>query len=469
MYKRGERGPDRRKGSAEPETMQAGSKADAAAPPEDAAWGPAARERRQRARRRERNLAQTMPDKTPASVDLVPTAKDGLSIDAGFEQHEKRVRDLQGALARRRRRRMVMLALRLMFFVILPTATVAYYYIAMATDMYQTNAEFVIQKADSPAASNAGLGGLFSGFGLADAKDSIAVQGFLASRAAMERLDREEGFVAHFQNPAIDPLQRLDADASREDAYRLFQRHVVVGFDLTEGILRMEVMAADPESAQRFSTALISYAEEMVDSLSVRARRQNMEGAETSFSDREAQVAEAAARVLDLQQRYDTFSAEGELQIELSVIQSLELELEQLRRERRLLSTNDKPNAARLKVLDQKIAFTEAAVAARRSELTTTDQGTLSLAAISSALSMARSDLAAKEQMRIVALNTLEQARIEAARQVRYLSVNVPPVAPDIATYPRPAQHIAVGFFVFLGLYIMLGLTASILREQVSV
>ncbi|MEL6233451.1 MAG: capsule biosynthesis protein [Pseudomonadota bacterium] len=408
-------------------------------------------------------------------ADITPAAQNGLiataepKIDVEFEKHQTRVRDLQGALVRRRRRRVLMLVLRLVLFILMPTLAVAYYYIGVAADMYQTRSEFVIQKADSPGGGSPGLGGLFSGFGLADSKDSIAVQGYLTSRAALERLDSEEGFVAHFQNPAIDPLQRLAPEATREEAYRLYARHIAVGFDLTEGILRMEVLAADPASSQRFSQALISYAEEMVDSLSARARRQNMEDALRNFDQREAEVSAAAARVLELQQQYDTFSAEGELEIELSVIQSLELELEELRRERSLLQANERPNEARLDVLERTILFTERAIAKRRGELTSSDRDTLSLAAVSSALNMAKSDLTAKEQMRIVALNTLEQARIEAARQVRYLSVNVPPVAPDVATYPRPAEHIAIAFFAFLGLYIMLSLTASILREQVSV
>jgi capsular polysaccharide transport system permease protein len=62
----------------------------------------------------------------------------------------------------------------------------------------------------------------------------------------------------------------------------------------------------------------------------------------------------------------------------------------------------------------------------------------------------------------------LEAARIEANRQVRYLSMGVSPVAPDEASYPRSFENTALAFLIFGGIYLMLSMTASILREQVT-
>ncbi|MDF1727695.1 MAG: capsule biosynthesis protein, partial [Sulfitobacter sp.] len=59
-------------------------------------------------------------------------------------------------------------------------------------------------------------------------------------------------------------------------------------------------------------------------------------------------------------------------------------------------------------------------------------------------------------------------ARTEANRQVRYLTVAVEPVAPDQATYPKAFENTVLAFLIFAGIYLMLSLTASILREQVS-
>ena len=63
---------------------------------------------------------------------------------------------------------------------------------------------------------------------------------------------------------------------------------------------------------------------------------------------------------------------------------------------------------------------------------------------------------------------TLSTAEIEANRQVRYLSVSVAPIAPDEPTYPRAFENTLLAFLIFSGIYLMISLTASILREQVS-
>ena len=62
----------------------------------------------------------------------------------------------------------------------------------------------------------------------------------------------------------------------------------------------------------------------------------------------------------------------------------------------------------------------------------------------------------------------METARLEANRQVRYLSMGVEPVAPDQAAYPRAFENTIIAMLAFSGLYLMISLTASILREQVS-
>ncbi|RMF34578.1 MAG: capsule biosynthesis protein [Alphaproteobacteria bacterium] len=449
----------------------------AAEPAEAFTPGASARERkmRRRARRRAANMARVLAPINPETGENLPVPSQEGEAEPprpqieSPEEREARIAEIQRGLIRRRRRRGLLLLLRLIFFVVLPTAVAGHYYFLTATPMYETKSEFVIQKAEAATPGGSGLGGILSSFGLADAKDSIAVQGYLTSLQAMNRLDAEQGFIRRFQDPAIDVIQRLPPDASHSEAYELYRRHVIVGFDRTEGIIRMRVIAPDRATSESYSRALISYAEEMVDNLSARAREENMRGAEQSFAQRQADVRAAAKRVLELQQQYDTFSAEGELQIDLSVIQAQELELERLKRKLDELMANPRPNAAQKEVLERQIAFTEKAIASRRAALTASGRNGISLAAINSQLQMAQSDLAAKEQMRVIALNALEQARSEAARQVRYLSVNVPPIAPDEPTYPRRLENTAVAFFVFLGIYIMVSLTASILREQVSV
>lgn len=379
----------------------------------------------------------------------------------------KEVRKIQRDIAQRRRRRMGLLFARLAFFVLLPTIVAGYYYFVMATPMYATKSEFVIQQAEQQS-SSAGLGAMFSGTALATTQDAVTVQSYLQSRDAMLRLDQDLGFKAHFSNPEIDPIQRLDPTATNEAAYRLYQRMVKIGYDPTEGIIKMEVIATAPAVSEAFSKALISYAEEQVDNLTQRLREDQMAGARDSYEEAELKVAEAQRRVLDLQEKRGVLSADLEVSSRMTQISTFETELanERLRLQEMMLVS--RPNQARVDATTAKIARLEDLVATMRNEMTQSTTGEVSLARVSGELVIAQADLQTRQALLSQSLQQMETARIEANRQVRYLSLGVSPIAPDEATYPRAAENTFLAFMVFAGIYLMISLTASVLREQVS-
>jgi capsular polysaccharide transport system permease protein len=81
---------------------------------------------------------------------------------------------------------------------------------------------------------------------------------------------------------------------------------------------------------------------------------------------------------------------------------------------------------------------------------------------------MAEADVVTRQLLLQQAMTQLETARIEANRQVRYLSMGVSPIAPDEASYPRKYANTALAFLSFAGIYLLMAMTGSILREQVT-
>lgn len=374
---------------------------------------------------------------------------------------------IQKDIARRRRRKLALLGLRLAFFVLLPTLIAGWYYFSAATPMYATKSEFVIQKADS-LGGNSGLGGLFSGTQLATNQDSITVQSYLQSRDAMLRLETEQKFKEHFSQPRIDRLQRLPDNASNEAAYKLYQRNVKIGYDPSEGVIRMEVIAADPAASERFSKALISYAEQQVDRLTGRLREDQMKGARDSYQDAERKVSEAQAKVLRLQEQVGILDPASESSLVMGQLSTLQGQLQQKRLELNQLLDNARPSPARVDGARGDIARLETSIADLRSQLTVRSEGNESLAAATGQLRIAEADLETRQALLASAAQQMEAARIEANKQVRYLETGVRPVAPDEPTYPRGFEDTLLAFLIFAGIYLMLSLTASILREQVS-
>ena len=406
----------------------------------------------------------------PRAPQLPQTVRQGQNlpgpriIDEGRRAAE--VMKIQRDIARRRRRKLGAMLLRIAVLVFLPTFVAGWYYFRMATPLYSTRSEFVIQQAEAQAAG--GLGSIFRGTQFATSQDSITVQSYLTSRDAMLRLDEDLGFKAHFSDPSIDPVQRLDEGATNEAAYKIYKRNVKIGYDPTEGIIKMEVIAADPAVSQKFSEALIGYAEEQVDHLTQRLREDQMKGARESYEKAEADMLAAQRKVVELQERFKVLSSEQEMTLITSRIAQLEGQLSTDRLSLQQMEANAQPNQARMDPLKRRIAVLEGEIATLRAKMTEDGEGGMSLAKVQSELLVAEADVQTRQMLLTQSLQSLETARVEANRQVRYLSLAVSPVAPDEATYPRAFENTMVALLIFAGIYLMISMTAAILREQVA-
>lgn len=381
------------------------------------------------------------------------------------EKRAAEIYRIQRDIAGRRRRRLAMLFARLAAFVFLPTALAGWYYFVVATPLYATKSQFQIQMAEG---NPGGAASMLTASAMATNPDSVAVQSYLTSREAMLRLDADKGFRQAYQDPAIDPIKRLPPDASNEATYEVYLDSVKIGYDPTEGMIDMEVIAPDPRQSEEFSRALIAYAEGQVDQMTARLRGDQMDGAIEVYEDAEAKVEAAQRRVQQLQQELGVLDPVAEGTVVMNQIATLEGELVVKQLELGQLLDNPRPQQSRVTSLEGDIERLREMIEQTRRQLTEGNDTRNSLASISGELRIAESELATRQELLATAAAQMENARIEANKQVRYLSLSVAPVPPDEPTYPKAFQNTLVAFLIFSGIYLMLSLTASILREQVS-
>ena len=320
----------------------------------------------------------------------VPAMHTGAQLPAQDLSDERRAAEIyriQQDMARRRRRRLGALVMRLLLFVILPTIAVGVYYFSFASPLYSTYSQFQIQRADG----GGGMEGasLFSSSPLANNTDSVAVQGYLTSREAMNRLNEDLNFKNTYQDPALDPIRRLSADATNEEAYKVYKDSVKIGYDPTEGLVNMEVIAPDPELSKAFSLALIGYAEEEVDKMTSRVRDDQMQGATENYKEAEAAVLAAQRRVQELQTQLGVLDPVAESTVVMGQISQLEAQLSQKRLELGQLQANPTPLPNRVEALRGDITRLQDMINETRSQLTEGGGVRESPAAISRELRMA--------------------------------------------------------------------------------
>ena len=382
---------------------------------------------------------------------------------------ERRARDIQNIqrdITRRRRKKMGLLLVRLAFFVTLPTLLAGYYFYAIATPMYATKSEFLIIQNEGSGGAGP-LGGLLP-TQFATNADSIATQGFLQSKDAMLRLDRDVGFKSHFAQDWIDPIQRLKTNPTNEEAYKVYRKFVKIGYDPTEGMIRMEVVAADPELSATFSRQLIEYAEERVNNLSQQKREDQIRDARKGFEEAEEQRRAAQEALVRLQLAGSTLDPEGVIATLRGQISTIETQIIQKEIELASLLNNARPNQSRVDGARSTLNILKEQLKILNNRMTGVSKGENSLAELSVRVQIAQADLAGRDMMLQSALQQMEQSRVEANRQVRYLTIAVEPVASEAPSYPRAFENTILAFIVFAGIYLMVSLTASILREQVT-
>ncbi len=230
----------------------------------------------------------------------------------------------------------------------------------------------------------------------------------------------------------------------------------------------MEVVAANPEVATSFATHLISYAEDRVNNLSQQKRGDQMRDAMSGFETAQQERRAAQEALVKLQQQGAMLDPEGVIAGLRAQINNMEMQLQEKQLQLAALQDNLRPNEARVEGAKGDVRRIENLLAELNRKMIDASAGENSLAELTVRIQMAQADLATRDMMLQSALQQVEQTRMEANRQVRYLTTSVQPVASQSPSYPRSFEDTILAFLIFSGIYLMFSLTASILREQVT-
>jgi len=412
-----------------------------------------------------RKLETPKQGREVATARANQTGEVATDVTAAQVQRNRELARIQSEMRRRNRKRIYQFLSRMFAFIILPTILAGYYFYAVATPMYATKSEFSVETADGLASAVAPS--LFGG-ALSGAVDSIKVQDYLTSKEVMTRLDREEDFFKTFQDEYIDAIQRMEPTATNEVGYKTYKKQVLVGFDPSEGVIRMEVIAPSAESSLNFATALLRYAEQRVDEQTDRIQSDQVTAANQIYKDAEAEFRAAQFRVVELQEKRGIISSDMEIGAQMGQINSLESQILEERLGLAELENNTTPNEVRVRAAKARIALLERNVSELRSELTDSTDRFESFARIAAELEQAEAEVLVRQQMLAQSLQTKESAQIEAARQTKYLTIGVNPILPQDPSYPRKFENTLLSFLLFSAIYLFISITVSILREQVT-
>lgn len=349
-------------------------------------------------------------------------------------------------------------------FVLVPILLMAIYYAGFATDRYLSEATLIVEQ-DSPAPTGLDLG-LFSLGGSASLTDAQLVKSFIESNSMLEHLDETLQLREHYSQRRIDPISRLSNEASREKFLAFYLHHTEVTIDDTALTVNLSVQAFDREFAQKLGEAIVERAERFVNDVSQSLAREQVAFMNQELEAAHRRLQEATAELVAYQKQNELLSVEIETQAASQIIAGLQ---NQLASERTALKSL-------LSYLNSDAAEVRSAQAQIRALETQIDQERRRQVGGSSATALNEMLLKNKElelavelasQLNQTGLQSLESARLEASRKVKFLVSVSAPTLPDDSKRPR-RLYILISAFVLLNVLYLIGtlLVATIKDHQ---
>ncbi len=328
---------------------------------------------------------------------------------------------------------------RILYFFAVPLLVVGVYLYFFASDIYVSEAQFVIQKDKETDLGGLDLGVIAAVTGTAVSNyDSMLIRNLIESMGMLTHLQSKLDIKSHYSNKSIDFYARLDPNASMESFFDYYQDFVEVEVEDLSSVVTLKVKAFSPEEAQQIAQDILHKSEDFVNEIGQNLGREQTKFMEWQVGEAETRVNEANQELIKIQNRYDLLTPETEAATLTEVIGVLESELAIQKTQLKQLQSFLNPKAPEIVSLKARISALENQLATERQRQT--GKGRREVQALNEA-SIAYQDAQQDVQFALSiyqsALKSLENARLDASKKVKYLVVISPPNLPQEALYPR--------------------------------
>ena len=207
-----------------------------------------------------------------------------------------------------------------------PTLLATIYFYAFASDQFVSEARFVVRsRADAPQLS---LGTVLSAAvgGGSSTTEAYSVRDFLTSHDAAIRTNEKLNLERIWGRQDVDFLARLhDTDPERLTKY--FNSMVSVSFDSSTSVMTLRVRSFTPEDSKAIATTLLTLSEDLINSLSERAREDALRIARHEVEVAERRVLESREALTRFREQEHELDSSGAVQAAVQTMAALEGQL----------------------------------------------------------------------------------------------------------------------------------------------
>jgi len=327
------------------------------------------------------------------------------------------------------------------FVCLLSIVLVGFYWGLWASDRYVSETNVVLESPQiaAPELSFQSLMGASS----ANSGDMLLLRDYLLSVDMLRRADEALNLREHYSQSKIDVFSQLSSpDLPIEELHEYYMKRVSVELDDYAGVLRIKVVAFDPEMAHALANLLLKAGEQHMNSMGQRLAEEQVEFLEKQVAKQAEQFDAAREALIDYQNENGLVSPTGTVQSLTSVVASLEGELAKLRARKTALLSYQSPSSAQVQRVNAEIKALIQQINEEQSRMAQQSGGALNV--LSSRYQELELRLQFAQESYSGALMALENTRIEAARKLKQVSVLQSPTFPEYPVEPRRLYNTVV-------------------------
>jgi len=332
--------------------------------------------------------------------------------------------------------------------ILIPSLLGLIYYGLIASNKYATEVRFAVRGGAS-GAPGSDLLGIFTGVSTAGSLvgDSYILMDYIHSREIIEKLQKKLDLYEIFNATKADYLSAFNPDNPIEDFIEYWRDMVTLNFDTSSQIIVMEVKAFTPEESKKLASQILILSEELINQLSEQARKDSVKFAKLEVGRMETKLQENRKELRQFREKNQEIDPSKTAEAQLSIIAGLNEKLITTRTELRSLKQQGQlDDAPRVKYLTKKILGFEEQIANERSNLgqqkSVKNKSGRNISGLLEEYQLLIVEQEFAQKAYVSALTSLETARIDAARQQRYLATFVLPQTPEDSLYPKRLLNI---------------------------
>jgi len=212
-----------------------------------------------------------------------------------------------------------------------PTLVAAVYYFGIASNLYMSEADFVVRgPGTEKSMSIAGMMSSSSSGEQPGQDEALIVQQFIMSRDVVRKLARHDDLRAVLDRPEGDSVTRFPGmffwRNDFEALYKAYSRFVEVDIDGETGVSVLKVKAYRPEDAQKIAQALVTYSEQLVNDLNDRTRQDALRSFKQEVDTTQTHIADIQAKLTAYRVKQQMLDPKSAAEGPLALLQVLDTE-----------------------------------------------------------------------------------------------------------------------------------------------